>query len=410
MIILNFLIQAIKIILMLSVLVIIHELGHFSVAKLFKIPVREFSVGFGKKIFSKEYRGTIYSIRLFLLGGFVDIDDENKEGSFANAPLYQKNLILLAGVFVNFVFAFIIGIIVLFAQGNFVSNKIDTINEQAPIYSSGIQEGDEIYKINGKRIKSKNQIDTLMSFSNGEDIEIQVKRNNQIISYMVKPYIITYPSTGFAIDENNTIITIQENSNSKLLLNDKIVLVNGVAVNNNNELVNELVKSNENKVKITVLRNNKEVSTDIKVEKFTKNYIGVTLEKVEDTFMNKLKYSFIGIGDYIYETFRGLVLLVTGQNQNAQLMGIVGVSEIITKTTSVIEYLGIMVSISLSLAIVNLLPLPILDGGKIVLFTIERYRKKEFSEKFISTISTVTLILLLVLTVYVMIGDIRRII
>ncbi len=417
MIILNFFLQALKIILMLSALVVMHELGHFSVAKFFKMPVREFSVGFGKKLFSKEYKGTMYSIRLLPLGGYVDIDDENREGTFANAPLYQKNLVLIAGVFVNFVFAFIMGIIVLFAQGDFVSNKIEGLNELAPIYSSGIQVGDEIYKIDGKRIRSKNQIDTIMALNNGESVEVEVKRNDQTTTHIVKPYTITYPTTGFTIDENNNIISIQDKKNNdkyNLSLNDKIVLIDNIEVKNSDELINTLVSklNNEDKIEvpITVLRNNEKINTNINVEKYTRNYIGVVLEDVENTFVNKLKYSIIGIGDFIYENFRGLILLVTGQNQNAQLMGIVGVSEVITKTTSVLEYLSIMVSISLSLGIVNLIPIPLLDGGKIVLFTIERYRKKQFSEKFMTIISNITFGLLILLTIYIMIGDIRRII
>ena len=151
MIIFNFILQAIKIIVLLGILVIIHELGHFLVAKYFKMPIKEFAIGFGKKIWSKKKGETEYSIRIFPLGGFVDLDDDNREGGFSKAPLYQKNLVLVAGTFVNLVFALILAFIVLAVQGNFMSNEIDYVKEDSGASQAGIIAGDKVYKINGKR-------------------------------------------------------------------------------------------------------------------------------------------------------------------------------------------------------------------------------------------------------------------
>ena len=412
--ILNILLQAIKIIILLGVLVIIHEGGHFFVAKFFKIPVKEFAVGFGKKLWSKEKNGTLYSIRIFPLGGFVDIDDEKKEGSFAQAPLYQKNLILVAGAFVNFLFAIIFGFIVLFSRGDFVTNRISTVNTDAPIFALNIQQGDKIYKINGKRIYTKNQIDTAMYSNEGEVIDMEIKKQDDSIQkYQVNPYMVDYAVTGFSVNENNEINYINESSDintDKISMGDKIVSINNITVTNNDELSNEINKYIGSEAVINIERNGSQIQQNIQIDRFSKYYIGVNLELAEDTFLNKAYYSFIGTGDFVYETFKGMVELITGQSKNAELMGIIGVSQIITETSSIIEYLGIMVSVSLSLAIVNLFPLPLLDGGKIVLFTIEKYRKKEFSERFIKICTSATIGLLALLTIYVMIKDIIRIV
>lgn len=408
MVILNILIQTLKIVFLLAFLVIIHEGGHFAIAKLFKIPVKEFSVGFGKKLLSKEKNGTLYSLRLFPLGGYVDIDDENKEGSFQNAPLYQKNLILLAGVTVNFVFAIIAAFFALYFQGIFVTNVVESLQQDAPIMESGIQVGDEIYKIDGKRIYSKSQIDTAVYGNTGENVNITVKRNNELIDYSVKPYEYTYVTVGFSVDETNTV---KNNNNSDIVdVGDKITKVNDIEVINNQELEDEINKDTDEIIEFEFNRNGEIFTKEIKTKKYSKYYIGLMMRAADDSFRSKVYHSFVGTWDFVFENIRGIYRLLTGQNKNAQLMGIIGVSEIVTQTSTGYQYLSILASVSMSLAIMNLLPLPILDGGKIVLFTIERYRKKQFSEKFEKIATGVTLSLLLVLTVYVMISDVLRII
>lgn len=408
MIFLNILIQIFKIVFLLAFLVIIHEGGHFLMAKFFKIPVKEFAVGFGKKLWSKEKNGTTYSIRLFPLGGYVDIDDENKEGSFQNAPLYQKNLILIAGVTVNFIFAIFAAFFALYFQNIFVTNIVEALEETAPVASSGILVGDEIYSINGKRIFSKSQMDSVLYGNNGENINVTVKRNNDLVNYVITPYEYTFVTVGFSVDENNYVINAKNNTDVNI--GDKIVKVNNTIINNNKELEIELNKDEDNIIVFDFERNGEIISKSIKSDKFTRYYMGLVMKEANDTFTNKVYYSFIGTWDFVFENIRGIWNLITGKSKNAELMGIIGVSEIVTHISIGYEYLSILASVSMSLAIMNLLPLPILDGGKILLFTIERFRKKQFSEGFEKVTTAITLSFLLVLTVFVMIKDVIRII
>lgn len=410
MIFLDFILQAIKIIVLLGILVIIHEMGHFLVAKYFKMPIKEFAIGFGKKIWSTKKGETEYSLRIFPLGGFVDLDDDSREGAFAKTPLYRKNLVLVAGTFVNLVFALILAFIVLALQGNFISNKIEYVKEDTNASKVGIVAGDEVYKINGKKIISKRQVDTIMYNNQGEIVEIEVIRNGEKITYEVAPYKEEYVSTGFSVDENNTIVAIQKDLNDKLQLGDKITKINEIEVIDSTQLVNEAKKYIDEAVVVEVLRDNIPINVTIDIGKYEQHYIGIGFAKAEDTIANRMYYAVVLTGDFLSETLKGLGQLVTGKTQNAELMGIVGVSDMITKTSSVLEYLAIMASVSLSLAIVNLLPLPLLDGGKIVMYTIERYRKKEFSIAFVNITSLITLALLIMLTIYVTIKDIIRIV
>ena len=163
-------------------------------------------------------------------------------------------------------------------------------------------------------------------------------------------------------------------------------------------------------ITIQVLRDGVLQTAVINVSKVDKYLIGLGFLPAENTITSTIYYAGIGTVDFLYETLKGLGQLVTGKAQNAELMGIVGVSDMITKTSSALEYLAIMASVSLSLAIVNMLPLPLLDGGKIVIYTVEKYRKKQFTENFINIASTLTFALLIGLTIYVTVKDIIRIV
>ena len=409
MIILNFILQAIKIILLLGILVIIHELGHFAVAKFFKMPVNEFSIGFGKKLWSKKFGDTNYSIRLFPLGGFVDLGDDDREGTFEKSPLYQKNLVLVAGTFVNLVFALLLAFIVLAVQGNFTTNIVDYVKEDTNA-SQYILPGDEIYSINGKKVNSKTQIDTVMYANKGESLQIEVIRNGQKLEFTIKPYKEEYIITGFSVDANNNIVAIEGNTKDKLQIGDVVKQLQGVDVENSDELIEEAFKYLDEEVTIQVLRNNEIITTQVDVSKFDRYFVGIGFVVADENILNTIYYACIGTGDFLYETVKGLGQLITGKTQNAELMGIVGVSDMITKTGSFLEYIAIMASVSLSLAIINILPLPLLDGGKIVIYTIEKYRKKQFKDSFINTISIITLALLIALTIYVTVNDIIRLV
>ena len=241
----SLLISALKIIILLGFLVLIHEGGHFLFAKLFKIKVNEFAIGFGPTIFSKEKGETKYALRLIPLGGFVNMEGEeersNEEGSFSEASIPKRIAIVAAGGLVNILFG--------------------------------------------------------------------------ILLY----YII-----------------------SSISLNSM--------------------------------------------------YIGL-----------------IDTKDFIISIFESIKLLFTGNVTMNQMTGIVGISDIVVNTNGILNYLYIMALISASLGITNLLPLPPLDGGKIVIYLIEAIRKKKMSEELELKIQSLGFSLLIALAIIVTYNDIIRI-
>lgn len=183
----------------LSVLVFIHELGHFSVARLLGVKVRNFSIGFGPKLISKYWKGTTWSISAIPLGGYVqmkgqeDLDPaktSNDNDSYSMLNPYQKIAILLAGPFANFLLAFVLYFFVGFMNHNELSSKIGKVQKDMPAYTSGLIAGDEIVRINNADIHIWDDLKNIISKSNGP-LKVYVKRDGMIRSFIINPKIAT---------------------------------------------------------------------------------------------------------------------------------------------------------------------------------------------------------------------------
>ena len=179
----SFLINAIKIIFLLGFLILIHEAGHFCIAKLFKVKVHEFAIGFGPKVWTKQGKETKYELRLIPLGGFVRLEGEDTksedERAFNNASIPKRMAIVAAGATVNIVFGILVYFIIMASIGNNVSTVVDSTIPDFTAEQAGIYAGDKIEKINGKKIKTKTDIDDILQNSNGEELAIQIERNGE---------------------------------------------------------------------------------------------------------------------------------------------------------------------------------------------------------------------------------------
>lgn len=186
-----FLINAIKIMFLLGFLVLIHEGGHFLVAKICKVKVNEFAIGFGPIIWKKQGKETKYALRLIPLGGFVSMEGEEErseeEGSFSKASIPKRIAIVAAGGLVNIIFGLIVYFTIVSINGNNISTTIDAVQNIDNAQMSQIQVGDEIIKINGKRVRNIQNIYKQINKSDGNDIELTINRNGEIINVVVKP-------------------------------------------------------------------------------------------------------------------------------------------------------------------------------------------------------------------------------
>ena len=190
---LSILLNIIKIAFLLGFLILIHEAGHFLVAKVFKVKVKEFAIGFGALIWEILGIETNYVLRAIPLGGFVDLLGEEEasqeEGSYSKASRIKKICILLAGGTVNIIFGLLVYFILVTSTASFVSTTVQQTVENYSAKVAGIEQGDEIIKVNGKKIRLKSKIDSILANGEGKDIKLTVKRNEEILDINLKPSI-----------------------------------------------------------------------------------------------------------------------------------------------------------------------------------------------------------------------------
>ncbi|MBP3255267.1 MAG: site-2 protease family protein [Clostridia bacterium] len=416
-----FIINALKIIFVLGFLVFIHEGGHFLVAKLCKVKVNEFSIGWGPALFKKQGKETLYALRLIPLGGYVRLEGEEEESkderAYSNASIPKRMAIILAGPFVNIVFAIVTYFILVSVVAN---NSSLIVKELIPNYAAegaGIIVGDEITKINGQKLYVKSDLDKALEKSNGEEIEVTVKRNNEEKNIKLIPTKVDYKHTGIylkSIDqaESTKVITAEANSvaeRSGVIANDIITKVNGEEVKNQLEIVNAIDKSTSKTIDITIKRGNEEKIISIEPDIYNYYYLGVQFETAENTFLNNIYYAFFNTKEFVFSIFENLKMLLTGGARINQFVGPVGISQVVANTNEVKDFVNILALVSLSLGVTNLLPIPALDGGKFVLLVIEAIRKKKLDERIEMSMGLISFILLIILSVYVTYNDILRI-
>ena len=336
----SFLLNALKIIIMLGFLVFIHEGGHFLIAKLFKVRVNEFAIGFGPTIFTKEKGETKYALRLIPLGGFVSLEGEEAysevEGSFSKVSIPKKIAIVSAGALVNIIFGLLVYFIIVTSIGNFYSTTVDYTIDNYAAQNYGILSGDKIIKINDKKVDTRNDIVNILENKKGEKIDVTLIRNEEELTIQMQPTVI------------------QE-------------------------------------------------------EGITYYYLGVVLQKIENNLWNNIYYGLIDTKDFSLSIVDNLKDLFSGGVSVDHMVGIVGISDIVVSTNGIYEYVYIIALISLSLGITNLLPLPPLDGGKILIYIIQAIRRKPLKEETELKIQTLGFSILIALSIYVTYNDVLRI-
>lgn len=417
----SFIINALKIIFVLGFLILIHEAGHFFVAKLCKVAVNEFSIGFGPIIWKKQGKNTKYVLRLIPLGGFVNLEGEeersDKEGSFSNASIPKRMAIILAGGTVNIVFALIVYFILMTSLGNNTSLVIDSTIPEYAAASTSIEEGDKIVKIDNKKVHTKNDIDKALKKAEGNTMHIVVKHNGENKNIYLEPTKKEYYNTGIylkAISSGDSckIVAVAANSSAEksgIKANDEIVKINGKEVKNQTEIVEIMNQEKQNDMVITIKRNNEEKDITITPSVNYEYYLGVYFKKAENTLANNMYYAFFETGDFAFSIFENLKMLFTGNVRVDQFMGPVGIAEVVAKTNKVQDFVNILALISLSLGVTNLLPIPALDGGKFALLVIELIRGKKISEKAEINLQLLGFAFLIALSLYITYNDILRI-
>lgn len=419
----GFLVSAVKIIFLLGFLILIHEAGHFLVAKLFKVKVEEFAIGFGPKIFTKQGKETKYELRLIPLGGFVRMEGEEQrsesERSFNNASIPKRMGIVAAGAIVNIVFGILVYFIIISATGNNVSTIVDSTNEGYVASEVNIQSGDEIKEINGKKIRLKSDIDQILQESNGEELTLLIDRNNEEKEIKLKPTEKQTKSTGIYVSQAQTgekatqVIQIEKGSNAEkdgLKANDIIKKINGVDVTGDvQKLVSQIQNTTTEKANVEIDRDGEIISLDLTIDTIPVYYLGINFKMAENNFANNVYYAFFETGNFLGSIFENIKMLFTGKVGLDQMTGPIGISNMVSQTTGFVDFMYLLALVSISLGITNLLPIPALDGGKLLILIIEAIRRKPMKEEIEIGIQLAGFFILILLTIFISYKDILRI-
>ncbi len=415
---LGFILVVVKLLIILGIVATIHEFGHFLFSKMFKVGVNEFSIGFGPKIVQKKFGETMYSLRCIPLGGYCAIEGEegtsDKENSLQNKNLIQKVLILLMGAGFNAILAAIIFFFISFTSQTYTT-KIESISSDSILYQAGIQSGDTINSINGKKVRTLNEVLNFdVSDIKDGKIEIEYTRDNVLNKVTIENAVkkigylgITFNASG---DSSNVIDMVASGGkafDAGLKAGDKIVSIASVPTNTSKEVVGEIIKYPNQEIEIVISRKGEEITKTVMPESKNSLSLGITSTIVEKT---NLYYAFVNMGDKFKSIIGSYVDLFTGKVGIKDMSGIVGIGEIVSKSNGFLEFINLLGIISLAVGVANILPFPPLDGGKIVIVVIESIVMKKLSEKAEAIISYIGFGLLIALTIIVTYRDIIRII
>ncbi len=366
--------QAISIIcfiLMIGLVIFIHELGHFLVAKHNGVGVTEFSIGMGPCIHSWVKKGTKYCLRLLPLGGYCqmlgqealfnsDIDDPEAEGivsdeehAFRSKPVFRRIAIIVAGPAFNFILALILSVVVIALVG-YTPSKVAGVSEGYPAAEAGLMAGDEIVKLGSERMHFFKEVSLYLTLHEGEDVQVTYIRNGETHTAQLKP--------------------VWDEKEGRYLIG--ITSAGGRKCENAGEM---------------------------------------------------FKYGFYDFGYNCGLVVKSLKILFSGKGSLNDLSGPVGVASTVTEIVSEVEQdtkgegfwvtafwvliniVNFTAFISANLGIMNLLPIPALDGGKLLLLFVEAIRGKPLSRKTEAVITVIGVVLMLLLVAVVFFNDIREV-
>ena len=428
-------------ILVFTIIVFIHEFGHYIVARINKVDVEKFSIGFGPVLFSKiDKNNTKWQICAVPLGGYVKFCGEmysekkdqigsNNKNLFMNKKSLQKASIVFAGPAANFLLSFLlfIFIFVFFGQ-NKTSNVLGSIEKNSPAELSKLRIYDRVISINNITISN---FEDIYSFIENEDLKttsllFKVKRNNEILEFSLIPqkktiktfigtekeinYLgispIIEPIVGKVLQDSPASVAGVKN-------NDKILSINNFKIEGARQVI-DIVKENNGKVlKFLILRNNKEFIVEITPNDFNDfktAKIGITFKKKRE----KLKFF-----DAIIESLNNIIFISTktliafweilfGKRDHCEVGGPILIAKVSTDivNTDYISFIALIALISINLGLINLFPLPLLDGGHLLTYISEFVMGKSINYSFFKKIQILGVMIIFSFMIFSILNDI----
>ncbi len=356
-------------IILITVVVFIHEYGHYYFARKYGVGVTDFSIGFGKEIFGwNDKSGTRWKICWIPLGGYVKFfgdrnvfsqteqaeiikkySKEDQAKLFILKPLYQRSLIVAAGPFANFILALLIFMFIyMFSGKDMTPAVISEVQKDSPAYIAGIKKNDRIISIDNKKVSSILEVSTFISTSTSTYIDFSVLRNNQELILKVKPDLV---------ESNDSL----GNKIKKRMVGIKLTPYN-------NEINNEKLGPTK--------------------------AIYYSIKEVWFVITTSLKY---------------LGSMFTGSGDSSQLGGPIRIAKITGQVAEygIIPYLSVMAYISISLGLINLFPIPMLDGGHLMFYLFEKILGRPLQQKTQEGFFRIGLFLLFSLMFFATFNDLK---
>lgn len=424
-------------ILILGVIIIIHELGHFLLAKKNGITVVEFSVGMGPRIASFVRNGTRYSLKVLPIGGSCMMLGEDEavddEGAFGKKGVWARFSVIFAGAFFNFVLAFLLALILIGESG--VDKPYVTVVEEGSPAAGLLEEGDLITKINDSSIHFSQDIYTYFYFSpvSEKPVEVTLKRDGEKKTVLIQPKVIekyllgcNYNGQGETSSQEARLEYIAAGypmAEAGMSVGDIITNINGTKIGTGAEMSAYLQANplSSKEVNITYLRNDESKTVTLTPRLNRNGYMGWDYNPYREkvSALSTISYSFYEVKNSIVNTVKGLGQLISGKASMGEISGPVGIVNIVGDIVNESEEYGIRVTllsliqfsilISANLGVMNLLPLPALDGGRLVFLLIEAIRRKPVPKEKEAMVHAVGMALLMILMVFVLFNDVRNI-
>lgn len=334
------------------------------------------------------------------------------EHSFSKASIPKRIAIVAAGAIVNIVFGLLVYFILMSTSNTYITNEINSLINGYVAQEIGLQQNDKIVELDGKKVKNKYDLDKIMKKSNGEEINLKIERNGEILEYNVKPTEVKNKSTGIYLGEDCKVLTVEKGSSAEkqgIKAKDKIVKINNQEINNMEQVLEIMQQKGLNTMVITIERNKQEINIELTPDYISTYYLGVNLKQAESKFINYIIYGGIETKEFATSILENIKMIFTGGVSVDQMMGPVGISEVVAKTDGIKEFIYMLALISLSLGVTNLLPIPALDGGKILILIVEAIRRKPLKEKTEINIQLIGFSILIALSLYITYNDILRI-
>ncbi len=435
----------------LGVLVAFHELGHFLAARWVGVKVLKFSLGFGPKLFGRQMGETEYLLSAIPLGGYVKLfgedeaeatTQEDRARSFAHKGLWGKVLIVAAGPGFNFILAYFIfagwlatGTPLFVPTFQDLTPDIEAMVPGSPADVAGIQVGDRVSRVNGEVISTRTELFDAVAKSNGQALTLEIKRGGQIKTVKVTPTIAPGQQTStqepgyyLGVEEAPPLVTsvMQSSPAAKagLQTGDHVVSIDGLTIHTWSQMTGIVKESPNRQLQVEVLREGHRISLAVtpSVEKAMVNGQSVDIGKIGISGPGRsimrsstpLLSLYDGLGatwGWTELTAIGLYKMIVGDISSKNIGGPLTIANISGEAASqgASSVVFLIAILSINLGVLNLLPIPILDGGHLLFFLIEGILRKPLGERQREIAQQAGLVLLVGVMIFAFWNDLERI-